>query len=273
MVGNVEQRLKDRVAVVTGAASGIGRASALRFADEGADIVIGDFNAAGGAETAAMVEERGRRALFVETDTADEQAVDALAQATRDTFGRADILLAAAGVSGAPYYRKLTDPNAPPASFKERFLVNLSKEDWDRVLGINLTGVWMTDRAFVRIMMEQESGGAIINIASSAAAIPLAAGGDYCVSKAGVSMLTKVLALETLRYGIRVNAIGPGYTDTPMSGGRDNEAVHAYAMSLTPMKRYAQPAEMASMAAFLASDESSFITGETYFVDGGQFTG
>jgi NAD(P)-dependent dehydrogenase (short-subunit alcohol dehydrogenase family) len=153
-------------------------------------------------------------------------------------------------------------------------VVNLATEAFTRVLEVNVTGVMQTDRALARQMLAQGDGGSIVNIASSAARIPLAGAAPYCVSKSAVWMLTKVMGLELAATGVRVNAVGPGYTATPMIAGiEDNTAAYEAAMSITPMNRLGTPAEIAASCLFLASDESTFMTGQLLLPAGGQFTG
>jgi NAD(P)-dependent dehydrogenase (short-subunit alcohol dehydrogenase family) len=260
--------LSGKVTVITGGASGIGQATAVRFAEEGADIVIGDRAPAD--ETVRLVEKASRRAIAVRTDTTSEADCDGLVAAAVAEFGKVDVGVAAAGVATA----------AGPSNVQTRAaqkdatnVVNIATEAFTRVLDINVTGVMQTDRALARQMLAQGTGGSIINIASSAAKIPLAGAAPYCVSKAGVWMLTKVMGLELATTGIRVNAVGPGYTDTPMIAGiEDNEPAYRAAMSITPMNRLGRPEEIAASCLFLASDESSFMTGQILHPAGGQFT-
>jgi len=262
-------RLEGRVAIITGGASGIGRATARRFAEEGADVVLADLNPERGADAVREIEAVvNRRAIFVKTDVGHEEDIDALVRRAVDEFGRIDCVLAAAGLSNANYVsgvvrERPTDPTA-------NHLVNKSVSDWERVLKINLTGVMLTDRAVARHMIDAGIKGSIINIASVAARVPLPGAADYNVSKAGVEMLTKVLAMELIEHGIRVNAIGPGFIETPMTQGmRDDPEALQRVMALTPMGRLGKPVEIANTALFLASDESSYFTGQTLFPGGG----
>ena len=265
--------LKDRVAVVTGGVSGLGRASARRFALEGADVVLADVNEQRGAEAvASIMDETGCRAAFFATDVTDEVQVDALMKGAIDAFGRIDVVLAAAGVSNADYVSgevraRSEDPEAG-------FLIHKELADWKRVLDVNLSGVMLTARAGARRMIELGNGGSIINIASVAGRLPLPGAGDYCVSKAGVIMLTGILSRELVGYNIRVNAIGPGFIETPMTAGmRQNPDGVERVNALTPMQRFGTPDEIANTALFLASDESSYFTGQTLFPNGGMFVG
>ncbi len=263
-------RLEGKVAVITGGASGIGAACARRFAEEGADIVIGDLDPSRATDTIAAVEAVGRQAIAVATDTSSEADNLALADEAVARFGRIDCVLAAAGVSSADYVSG-AEPETEPTS--SRSILRQPLADWERVIAVNLTGVMLTNRACAAKMIET-GGGTIVNIASSAAAIPLRGGGDYCVSKAGVWMLTKVLALELVSRGVRVNAIGPGFIETPMTAiARTNPAAETAMKRMTPMRRLGQPEEIASTALFLLSDDSSYITGQLLFPNGGMFVG
>jgi len=153
-------------------------------------------------------------------------------------------------------------------------LINKPIEYWERVINVNLTGVMLTNRFIARLMVDNGWKGSIVNIASGAAKIPIAGAGDYCVSKAGVWMLTKVLALELAGHGIRVNAIGPGFIETPMTASmRADEERLRRLVAGTPLGRLGTPEDIANAALFLASDEASFFTGEIIFPDGGLFTG
>jgi len=262
-------RLEGRVAIITGGASGLGRATARRFAEEGADLVLADLNPDRGAEAKREIEASfNRRAVFVTADVGREEDIDALVRRAVDEFGRIDCVLAAAGVSNAHYVSG--EVRARTEDRTANHLINKPVADWERVLKINLTGVMLTDRAVARHMIEAGIKGSIINIASVAARVPLPGGADYNVSKAGVEMLTKVLAMELVGHGIRVNAIGPGFIETPMTQGmRDDPEGRQMMIAMTPMGRLGKPLEIANTAVFLASDESSYFTGQTLFPGGG----
>jgi len=267
-------RLEGKVAVITGGASGIGRACAERFAEEGADIVVADLNAERGAETVAAVKALGRKANFVRTDTSVEADCEELAESAVRTHGAIDVLVAAAGISHALYVSGAETHEVRTGTVAAPSVLTKPTEYWEKVLNVNLTGVMMTDRAVARRMIAVGKPGSIINIASGAAKIPLAGSAEYCVSKAGVWMLTKVLALEIARHNIRVNAIGPGFIETPMTASmRADEQRLQRLISGVPLGRLGQPIDIANTALFLASDESSFFTGEIIFPDGGLFTG
>lgn len=257
-------RLTGKVAFITGGASGIGRACAVRFAEEGADVVVADLQPDGGGETVRLVEEHGRRAVFVPMDSSREDEVDeAVAQGVA-ALGRVDLCVAAAGISGG----------GPRLDATARMIVDKPTEYWRRVIDVNLTGVMLTNRAVARRMIAQGDGGKIVNIASGAAKIPLPGAADYSVSKAGVWMLTKVLALEFAPYKIRVNAIGPGVIETPMTAELlEDEARVTQLTRRTPLGRVGQPVDIANCALFLCSDESDYFTGQILHPDGGLFTG
>ncbi|MQA13228.1 MAG: SDR family oxidoreductase [Pseudonocardiaceae bacterium] len=260
--------LQDKVAVVTGGASGIGQATAVRFAQEGADIVVADLQP--GEETVGLVKDAGRRAISVPADTTQESDCDAMVAAGVSEFGHVDIGIAAAGIATRGGRSNVQTTQVQPDA---NHVVNLDTEVFQRVIDVNVLGVMMTDRALARQMLAQGTGGSIVNIASSAAKIPLAGASPYCVSKAGVWMLTKVMGLELAARGVRVNAVGPGYTATPMVDGiEDNKPAYDFAMSITPMHRLGTPAEIAAACLFLAGEESSFFTGQMLHPAGGQFT-
>ena len=271
----VSGRLTDKVAVVTGGASGIGRACALRFAAEGAAILVADLDAERGAAVAAEVETVGEAACFVETDTASEPACEAMADAAVERFGRIDVLVAAAGIAhGVTHRGDRTKRIRAATGWEVGVLLTKSLRSWERVLAVNLTGVMLSNRAVARRMIEGGAPGSIVNLGSAAGFLPFRGIGDYCVSKAGVWMLTKVLAGELAAHHIRVNALAPGLVETPMAATILADAVaSAQIRNITPMNRFAQPEEIAGAALFLASDESSYVTGEILSVDGGMFTG
>jgi NAD(P)-dependent dehydrogenase (short-subunit alcohol dehydrogenase family) len=268
-----EGRLAGKVALITGGSSGIGRASALRYAEEGADIVIADRDVRRGTEAVDEIRATSnRRALFVEVDVAEEASVEAMVERAIREFGRIDTVLAAAGISNAAYVSG--EARARDADLEARRLVNLPLADWRRVLDVNLTGVMLTDRAVARRMIDQGIPGTIVNIASTAARIALPGAADYCVSKAGVAMLTHVLAMELTAHNIRVNAIGPGFIETPMTQALQEDAEGRTMMiAMTPMGRLGTPREIANTALYLACDESSYTTGHTLYPNGGMFVG
>ncbi len=241
-------RLKDKVAIVTGAAGGIGQAVAERFAREGARVVIADIDDARGAATARAI-----GALYVHADTGSKKDAEALVAAAVGAHGRLDILVNNAGIVHA-------------CDFLE-----VSEEDFDRVLRVNLKGYFLCGQAAARQMVKQGGGGAIINMSSVNAVLAIPNIVSYVVSKGGVNQLTRAMALALVDHGIRVNAIGPGSIATELlKKVMVDEAARAKIMSRTPMGRAGEPAEVAAVALFLASEDSSYITGQTIYPDGGR---
>jgi NAD(P)-dependent dehydrogenase (short-subunit alcohol dehydrogenase family) len=273
----VANRLEGRVAVVTGGANGIGRACCVRFAEEGADVVVADLLDT--AETVALIKEQGREALSVQLDATSQPDNEAMVQAAIERFGRIDALVTAAGISHADYRsgdldrdreriaEALTHFGQPGAG-----ITSLDPAQWQRVLDVNLTGTMLACKASAPQMIAQKSG-AIITIASIAAKRPEAGPGAYSVSKAAVWMLTKWLAMDLAGAGVRVNAIGPGYIDTNMTKGLfENKMIRNMVVMQVPMQRFGRPEDVANAALFLASDESSYMTGEILHPDGGFYT-
>ena len=257
-------RLEGKVALITGGGSGIGRATALRFAAEGAAVCCADLNLENAAQVVHEVETGGGRGLALAVDTSDEGACEAMVARCVEAFGALDVLVAAAGIGTA---RPAADQAAAPYT-----VLTIPIELFRRVVDVNFYGVLFSDRAAARWMLAHGRPGSIINLASVASKVPLP-GGAYSVSKAGVWMLTKVLATELAATGIRVNAIGPGFVETPMTAGlREDEARSRWALGMTPMGRFGRPEEIAATALFLASDESSYFTGELLHPAGGMFT-
>jgi NAD(P)-dependent dehydrogenase (short-subunit alcohol dehydrogenase family) len=265
-------RLDGKVALVTGGASGIGRACAERFAEEGASVVVADLNGERAEEAVARITAAGGAADSVVVDTSSESSCDAMAAAAMRAFGRIDTCVAAAGISHAGYVSREIEDQAGVDRMDraDMFLLDKSLESWQRLLDVNLTGVLLTDRAVARTMVERGGGGTIVNIASVAAVTALKGAGDYCVSKAGVWMLTKCLSIELARHAIRVNAVGPGYIRTSMSGSAlAHQSWVDERLAETPLHRLGEPVDIANACLYLACDESSFVTGEIIFPDGG----
>jgi len=257
-------RLADKIALITGGGSGIGRACALRFAAEGAKVCVADLNLAAAQETARGVEAVGSKALAVRTDTTDEAANDTMVAACVKAFGAVDVLVAAAGVAS---------PRPDPQSARPHTMLDIPTAQFRSVIDVNLYGVLFSNRAAARWMVANRRGGSIVNLGSIMSRMP-SAGGAYSVSKAGVWMTTKCLAQELARHGIRVNAIGPGFIETPMTAALRGDADRSrWAMGLTPMGRYGTVEEVASTALFLASDDAAFFTGEILHPSGGVFVG
>jgi len=248
-------RLSEKVAVVTGASSGIGRASAILFAKEGAKVVVADINDEGGEETVSRIKGAGSDAIFVHTDVSRADEIRQLVKTTVDTFGRLDVLFNNAGIPQRP---------TPIHAIEEA--------DWDRIYSINAKGVFLGTKYAVP-EMRKAGGGAIINTASVAAIAIRTNQAAYASSKGAVIVLTKALALELARYNIRVNCIAPVAAETPMLAGflpegADLENARTEIIKGVPLGRLAQAEDVAYAALFLASDEASMISGVTLGVDG-----
>jgi NAD(P)-dependent dehydrogenase (short-subunit alcohol dehydrogenase family) len=265
-------RLDGKVAVITGAASGIGRGCALRFSAEGATVMVADLNGERAEKVVAEIIGAGGTADSVVVDTSSESACDEMVARTVAAFGRVDACVAAAGISHASYVSREVDEQVSLDRMdkSDALLLNKSLANWQRVLDVNLTGVMLTDRAVARQMVEQGSGGSIVNITSVCAVTALPGSADYCVSKAAGWMLTKCLAGELARYKIRINAVGPGFIKTSMSGSSYTHEKWANArIAETPLRRLGEPDDIANACLYLASDEASFVTGEALYPDGG----
>ena len=261
-----------KVAVITGGASGIGRACGLRFAAEGASIVVADLNPGRAASVVDEINALGQDAIAVQVDTSQQEQNDEMADAAVEAFGRIDACVAAAGISHSGYVSREIDEQAGQDRFDrgDMFFIDKSLESWQRVLDVNLTGVMLTNQAVARKMKDNGGGGAIVNISSIAGTNVLKGSSDYCVSKAGVWMLTRCAALELSRYSIRVNAVGPGYIQTSMSGAvLGNERWVAARERETPLGRLGVPDDIANACLYLCSEDASFVTGEIIFPDGG----
>lgn len=250
-----------KVALVTGAASGIGRETARLFARQGAHIVAADRNLKAAEETAAEIRKQGRNALALEVDISEEAQVQAMTERAVREMGPIDILVAAAAVPFANYGE---------GRGNRWLLVEQPLEDWRRVMSVNLDGTFLTDRHVARAMIDAKKGGRIINIASGAAIVASVRGGSYSVSKAGVWMLTKTMALELAQHSITVNAIAPGFIETPMTEHiREHEPLAQAVLKTIPMHRFGKPYDIAATALFLASDEGAYYTGQLMHPNGG----
>jgi NAD(P)-dependent dehydrogenase (short-subunit alcohol dehydrogenase family) len=242
-----------KVAVVTGAASGIGRATAIAFAREGAKVVVADVGVEGGQETVCQIQREGGEAIFVRTDVSKAEEVEAMVATTIAEYGRLDVAFNNAGIEGQP---------APTA--------DCTRENWDRTIGINLTGVWLCMKAEIPRMLAN-GGGAIVNCSSIAGLVGFTGIPAYAASKHGVVGLTKTAALDDATAGIRVNAVCPGVIQTPMidrfTGG--TAEAKAQLTSLEPVGRFGTPEEVATSVLWLCSDAASFVTGVALPVDGG----
>ncbi len=240
-------KLVNKVAFVTGAGQGMGRAMVRRFAEEGAAVVAADINLDAARETIEGL--AGGNALALACNVADSASVAAAMAAVVERFGRLDVLVNNAGVGSVDAFLDTPD------------------EHWQRVIGVNLTGVFLCSREAARLMHQSGEGGVIVNL-SSTAAISGEGPSHYCASKAGVMGLTRSLARELAASKIRVNTIVPGPTNTPMMAGIPDDWMQSMVKAI-PLGRMCEPAEIAAVAAFLASDDASFITGQNIAVNGG----
>ncbi|MCK4445230.1 MAG: beta-ketoacyl-ACP reductase [Thermoplasmata archaeon] len=241
-------RLNDKVAIVTGGGSGIGESTVLRFVDEGAKVAIVDVVPEGANKVAQAVKEKGGEALVSIANICKKGDVDKMVAATLDKFGKVDILINNAGINRDSIAKKMTE------------------EQWDEVMDVNLKGTFLCSQAAAVPMMEQNYG-RIVNTASIGALGNIGQA-NYAASKAGVMGLTKTLALELARYNITVNCVSPGATKTPMTATMPPEFAEKLTKKI-PLRRFAEAEELANAHLFLASEESSYITGQIIFVDGG----
>lgn len=244
-------KLKDQVAMVTGGAQGIGLAIVERFVEDGCKVAILDINSDKGNEAVSRL---GHSTMFVHCDVGDKSAVDGAVKQVVSHFGALNIAVSNAAV-------------VHTADF-----LDIEAEDFDRVMRINLRGMFLAGQAAARQMVKQETGGAIINMSSVNAVLAIPNQVPYVVAKGGVHQLTKVMSLSLAKHGVRVNAIGPGsiLTELLEQVVSEDEAARKKVMSRTPMGRFGMPSEVASIASFLASNDASYITGETIYADGGR---
>lgn len=248
-------RLDGRVAFVTGAGRGIGAATALRFAEDGACVALADLDLAGCEQVAAQIKQIGSEAITFECNVADAAMVQHAIDGTASHFGRLDILVNNAGVT------------------RDNLLFKMSDEDWETVMNVHLRGAFLCSRAAQKYMVEQKYG-RIVSLSSSSA-LGNRGQANYSTAKAGLQGFTRTLAIELGPFGITVNAIAPGFIDTEMTRatarrqGLDPDEVIARASKTIPVRRVGQPRDIANMICFLCSDEAGFVNGQIIYVAGG----
>lgn len=241
--------LEGKVALITGAAQGIGRAIALLLASNGADIVVSDINLEKAKETSKEIEAMGRRSIAIKVDVSKAEEVEQMVEKVINEFGKIDILVNNAGIT------------------RDKLILRMTEEDWDLVLNVNLKGTFNCTKAVIRHMSKQRSG-KIVNIASVSGEMGNPGQANYSASKAGVIGFTKTIAREFAQRGINVNAIAPGYIETPMTEVLP-EKVKEELKKMIPMERLGQPEDVAQAVLFLVSERSNYITGQVLNVNGG----
>jgi 3-oxoacyl-[acyl-carrier protein] reductase len=254
--GDTTMKLEDKVALITGGASGIGRATALRFAGEGASLILSDLDEEGLTSVSQEVQALGAKVAVVAGNVADRADVQKMVDAAVDQFGRLDILINNAGINR----------DALTVRVKEGQVKMMDDDKWDLVMDVNLKGTWICSQVAAVPMIEQRAG-RIVNT-SSIGALGNIGQANYAASKAGVIGLTKTLALEWARYNIAVNCVAPGATKTRMTAGIPDRLMEGL-LAKIPMRRLAEPDEIAAAHLFLASGEAAYVTGQVLFVDGG----
>ena len=253
-------RLKGRVALVSGAGSGIGRATALRFAKEGASLIVSDVDASGVEETQQAIQEGGGQARTVLGDVSQRADAQRMVDAALESYSRLDILINNAGITR----------DALTVRIKEDEVRMMSDEQWDEVLAVNLKGTWLLSQLAAVPMIRQKYG-RIVNTAS-VGALGNIGQANYSASKAGVIGVTKTLALEWARFNIAVNCVAPGAVKTRMTASVPEKVMEGL-LERIPLRRMAEPDEIAAVHLFLSSDEAGYITGQVIWVDGGLTVG
>ena len=244
--------LMGKTAIVTGASRGIGEAIAKGFAKAGADLVLVSRNRAALEKVGREISSLGRKALPIAADIGVPEEIERTVDTALETFPRIDILVNNAGIS--PVLKKAEEMNL---------------KEWEEIVRVNLTGTFLFCQAAGKVMIQQ-GGGKIINMVSVGAVVGFPRQIAYCATKGGILQLTKVLAIEWTRYNIQVNAIGPAYLETELTQGmRESKVISENLLRRTPMGRFGRPEEVVGAALYLASDASSYVTGQTLFVDGG----
>ena len=242
-------RLKNKVTIITGAGSGIGRESAIMFAKEGASVVVADIDEKGGKETVEEIQASGFKAFYAKMDVSSRDESRQVVMDTMDKYGRIDVLVNNAGITQDALVSKMTE------------------EQWDKVIDVNLKGVFNCTQAVAEIMLKQGNG-SIINTSSIVGLFGNIGQTNYAVTKSGIIGMTKSLAKELGKKGIRVNAVAPGFVKTPMTENVPEKILELMKQK-TPLHRLGEPKDVAYAYAFLASDESAFINGAVLSVDGG----
>ena len=240
-------RLENKVAIVTGSASGMGLEEAKAFAREGAKVVIADLNAEAGKQVAEEIKAEGGEATFINVNMTDSASINALVEETVKTYGKLDVVVNNAGIFD-----------------KYANILDTDEAQWDLIVGVNLKGIYLMAKAALPVMIEQ-GGGTFVNIASVAGIVAAKGGAAYTASKHGVIGLTKHMVSEFAKQGIRTNAIAPGTIVTPLI----KDVVQNIPTDPVPMKRFGQPSEVSELAVFLASDEAQFMNGAIIPIDGG----
>lgn len=246
-------RLEGKTAIITGAASGFGKETALRFAEEGASIAVVDLNIDGAREVAAEINAAGGRAIAIQTNVTEEAAIHDMVEQVKAEFGVIDILINNAGKS------------------RSKPIEELSLREWDQAMNLNLKSVFLCTREVIPHMIERQYG-KIVNLASICAQTARAVAVDYSASKSGIVGITRTVALQVAKHGINVNAVAPGPVETPLWQTFAPERKAAL-MNSVPFKRMGTPRDIANLLLFLASDEAGWITGECVAINGGTFIG